>query len=242
MNKALIGVLLLAGACVASAQEPSAGSTQTNAAVQFAETSAAQVKLMGVATEAAGVVSTAGAEAPSGPAAEPAIPAAPAAEPAANPRYIFGNRDDYRFQLGVAFNYLRFTSNPFSSNLFGLNTSLTYYTNDWFGVEGDVITGFSTETYGGNHSKIFGGLGGIKIGGRRAKWEPWIHALGGGGHLQPQTALGSRTGVMALAGGGVDYRVHARLSFRGEADYVYSGFFSQTQSNVQVLGGAVLHF
>jgi hypothetical protein len=242
MNKALIGVLLLAGACGAGAQEPSVGATQTNAAAEFAGTSAAQVTLIGVTPDASGGVATAVAEAPAAPAPVPAIPAAAAAEPAATPRYIFGDRDDYRFQLGVAFSYLRFTSNPFSSNLFGLNTSLSYYTNDWFGVEGNVITGFSIDTIAGNHAKIFGGLGGIRIGGRRAKWEPWFHALGGGGHLQPQTALGSRSGVMAEAGGGVDYRVHARLSFRGEADWVYSGFFSQTQNNVQVLGGVVLHF
>jgi hypothetical protein len=36
--------------------------------------------------------------------------------------------------------------------------------------------------------------------------------------------------------------VHARLSLRGEADWVYTQFFSQSQNNLQIVGGIVLHF
>jgi hypothetical protein len=47
---------------------------------------------------------------------------------------------------------------------------------------------------------------------------------------------------MAEIGGGVDYRVHSRLSLRAEGDWLYTTYFSQNQNNFQVVGGAVLHF
>jgi hypothetical protein len=237
MTKALLGLVLLVAACGVSAQEESAG--RTNAAAGFSDTSASQVQLVSVSADnSASVDASAGNAAPSA-----SSEAAPAADPAPTPRYIFGDRDDYRWQLGVGFEYLRFQSNAFNANLLGLNTTLTYYTNDWFGVEGDVVTVFSPDTISANnHGKLFGGAGGFRIGGRRAKWEPWAHALVGGSHLQPQVANGGRNAIIAIVGPGVDYRVHARLSFRGEADYVYTGYFSQSQSNFQIIAGVVLHF
>jgi hypothetical protein len=166
------------------------------------------------------------------------------AEPAAKPKYgVFGDRDDYRWQLGVGVDYIHFQSSAFDSNMVGLNTTLTYFTNSWFGVEGSAITGFGPTVFGTkNHAKIFGGAGGIRIGGRRARWEPFAHALVGGSHLEPQTAEGGKGGLLAVAGGGVDFRVHSRLSFRGEADWLYTGFWSQSQNNLQIVGGVVLHF
>jgi hypothetical protein len=47
---------------------------------------------------------------------------------------------------------------------------------------------------------------------------------------------------MAQAGGGVDFRVHSRLSLRGEGDWIYTTYFSQNQNNFQVVAGVVLHF
>jgi hypothetical protein len=240
MKTALMGVVLLVAACGVSAQEESSTTSRTNAAAPFAETSASQVNLVStnLARDAANSTATNSSEEAS---AEPAAsPAEPAAAPV--PKYIFGERDDYRFQLAIGFEYFRFQSNAFDASLFGVNTDLTYFTNSWFGVEGNVNTGFSNDTLGVGHKKIVGGLGGIRIGSRRQKWEPWAHALVGGAHLQPQTAIGGRNGLMAVAGGGVDYRVHARLSFRVEGDWVHTSFFSQNQENVQAVGAVVLHF
>jgi len=90
--------------------------------------------------------------------------------------------------------------------------------------------------------KYFGGAGGFRIGGRRAKWEPWGHALVGGSHLQPQTAAGGRNALMAQAGLGVDYRVHSRLSLRAETDWIYTDYFSQMQNSFQAVAGVVFHF
>ena len=236
MKATLFAVLFLVGVCGLNAQEQTLAATRSNAANAFEETSAAQIKLLD-ANVYGGDAASHDAE----PASDPAATPAPAPAPA-TPKYIFGERDDYRFQLGVGFSYARFLSSQFNENLLGLNTSLTYFTNSWFGVEGNVVTGFSTGTINGFHAKLVGGLGGIHLGARRARWEPWVHALVGGSHLQPQTAAGGRTALMALAGGGVDLRRNARLSFRFEGDWMYTGYFSQTQNSFQAVAGIVLHF
>lgn len=244
MKKALMGVLLLAMASGLRAQEEGLTPDRANAAVGFRQTSGAQVKLVAMNADASEVGSGALGSSAGETSAEPGAAAAPAPEPAATPRYIFGERDDYRWQLGVGFAFMRFQSSAISSSMVGLNTTLTYYTNSWFGVEGDTVETFSPGTYGAGayHAKFFGGAGGFRIGGRRAKWEPWAHALVGGSHLQPQTAAGGRNALMAKAGVGVDYRVHSRLSLRVETDWVYTAYFSQSQNSFQGMAGVVLHF
>ena len=125
----------------------------------------------------------------------------------------------------------------------GTNTMVTYFTNGWFGFEGNLVTGFGSPVYPVNeHAKLWGGGGGIRVGSRRARWEPWGHVLVGGAHLLPQTANASKTGLMVQTGGGVDYRVHARMSIRLEGDWVYTTFFSQTQNSFQGVAGVVFHF
>jgi len=228
MKKALWGMALVVGmACGVRAQDA--------AVVATTDTGNGAAAVSWSPASGAGNVSLASAL-PSSPAPVPADPA--------TPKYVFfGDRDDYRWQLGVGFDYLRFTSRAFDANMYGLNTTLTYYTNSWFAVEGSAIEVFGPTLYGqSNHAKMFTGMGGFRIGGRRARWEPFGHALVGGSHLQVQTAYGGRNALTAMAGGGVDFRVHARLSLRGEADWIYTGYFSQTQNNIQALGGVVLHF
>ena len=241
MRKGLLGVLvLLMVAWAAGAQEASLGvaaaKDTTNVAAGFAESSAAQVNLYAP-----------GEAARSFALATRAIPAASAAaaEPAAatpRPKFVFGVRDDYRWQLGVGVEFFRFQSSRIEASLVGLNTTLTYFTNDWFAVEGNLVTGFAPQIYDREHVKYFGGGGGIRIGSRRERWEPWGHALVGGGHLQPQTAEASMTALMVQAGGGVDYRVNARLSLRVEGDYVFNTFFSEHQNDFQGVTGVVFHF
>ncbi len=241
MSKGLLGVLvLLLAAWAVGAQEASLGvaaaKDTTNVAADFAESSAGQVSLYAPSEEARGFAL-----------ATPAIPAASAAaaEPAAatpQPKFVFGARDDYRWQLGVGVEYFRFESSRIYASLVGLNTTVTYFTNDWFAVEGNLVTGFAPEIYDREHVKYFGGGGGVRIGSRRARWEPWGHALVGGGHLQPQTAGASRTALMVQAGGGVDFRMNSRLSLRAEGDYVFNTFFSQHQNDFEAVAGVVFHF
>lgn len=241
MKRALLGLLLVTGtASGVKAQYSSAANSRVTATADtsFSNPSDSQPGVL-LSSDGNFALASPAAEANATPSAIP-VPA----EPSAKPKYgVFGDRDDYRWQLGVGFEYLRFQSSAFNANMVGLNTTLTYYTNSWFGVEGSAITGFGPTVFdSNNHAKIFGGAGGIRIGGRRARWEPFGHAQVGGSHLEPQTANGGKGGLLALAGGGVDFRVHSRLSFRGEVDWVYTGFFSQSQNNFQVIGGAVLHF
>ncbi|HTQ96207.1 MAG TPA: hypothetical protein VMH89_05340 [Candidatus Acidoferrum sp.] len=236
MKKALMGWMLLVGmACGVSAQE-NAAQGRTNVAGDFSDSSASQVTLFTPNETAAFSIATPAPDASATP-----LPAAPTPTP--HPKYVFfGDRDDYRWQLGVGLEFMRFNSSAFDANLWGVNTTLTYYTNTWFAVEGSVVTGFGPETFNQYHAKIFGGMGGIRLGGRRARFEPFGHALVGGSHLQVQTAEGGRNSIMAQAGVGVDYRVHSRLSLRGEGDWVYTTYFSQNQNNFQIVGGIVLHF
>jgi hypothetical protein len=241
MRKGLLGVLvLLMVAWAVGAQEAGLGvaaaEDATNVAADFAESSTAQVSLYAPSEEARSFAL-----------ATPAIPAASAAAaagaPAApRPKFVFGARDDYRWQLGVGVEFFRFQSSRIDASLVGLNTTVTYFTNDWFAVEGNLVTGFAPEIYDREHVKYFGGGGGIRIGTRRARWEPWGHALAGGGHLQPQTVASSRTALMVQAGGGVDFRVNSQLSLRAEGDYVFNTFFSEHQNDFQAIAGVVFHF
>jgi len=172
----------------------------------------------------------------------PGDPAALPSSPAAKPKFVFGDRDDYRWQLGFGVELFRFQSNLINATLVGTNTTLTYFTNSWLGLEGSLGTGFAPEIYDREHVKIFTYSGGVRIGTRRARFEPWGHVQFGGAHLQPQTAGNSRNAFMFLAGIGLDFRVNSRLSLRGSADYVRTLFFSQDQNNVQGTLGAVIHF
>jgi hypothetical protein len=235
MKKSLIAVLLLlVAAGVAGAQEEYSRAGRTNAAASFELTSAAKVDLLPASEEAREAPSVTLATAEGGASAAPA--------PAAKPKFVFGDRDDYRWQLEMGVEFFRFQSSRFDSSMVGTNTTVTYCTNGWFAVEGNLVTGFAPTIYSNEHVKLFGGGGGIRVGSRRARWEPWLHALVGGGHLQPQTAGVSRTGLMVQSGGGVDYRLHARLSLRLEADWAYTTFFSQSQNNFQGVAGVVFHF
>jgi hypothetical protein len=243
MSKGLLGVaMVLLTAWAVGAQETSTatGTTKepTNVAAGFAENSVAAVNLY-TPSEGGGSFALSTVAAPAGSAAaEPAAGAA--ATP--RPRFVFGDRDDYRWQLGLGVEFLRFQSSRIDASLVGLNTTVTYFTNDWFALEGNVVTGFAPEIYEQEHVKYFGGGGGIRIGSRRARWEPWGHVLAGGGHLQPQTAGSSRNALMVQAGAGVDFRLHARLSLRGEGDYVFNNFFSEHQNGFQAVAGVVFHF
>lgn len=239
MKKALVGALfVLSAALAAGAQEANSRTgTGQGAATAWLSSSdlAATAPFDYSEAHYTATVSV------SGGSAAASFPEKPAS-PAPKPKFVFGDRDDYRFQLGVGIEFFRFQSSVYSATLVGTNTTLTYFTNSWFALEGDVVTGFAPEIYVREHVKYVAGAGGIRIGGRRLKWEPWGHVLVGGGHLQPQTAGSSKTALTLQTGLGVDYRLNSRVSLRAGADYVYTRFFSQNQHNIQGATGIVFHF
>lgn len=239
MNKPILGMaIILASACAVGAQQasvnPSSDPSAENVAAPFSDTSAAQINLLETAnSESRSFASPA-------PAAAEATP--PPAAPAPKPNFIYGNRDDYRWQLAVGVGFYRFQSSTINASLVGTNTTVSYWTNGWFAVEGNLVTGFAPTILQNEHVKYFGGGGGFRVGGRRNRFEPWVHALIGGAHLQPQTAGGNRSALAAQAGIGLDYRLHSRFSIRGEVDWVYTTFFNQTQNNFQTALDVVFHF
>jgi opacity protein-like surface antigen len=212
-----------------------------NAAAPFDNTSAARANLFSATSDSDSSSFALATPSATASLATPAPAASPAA-PAPKPRLVFGDRDDYRWQIGLGVEFFRFQSNRISASLVGLNTTLTYFTNDWFGLEGSLVTGFAPTVYSNEHVKYFGGSGGFRVGSRRARFEPWGHVLVGVGHLQPQLAGASRNALTLQAGLGLDYRVNSRLSLRAEGDYVYSKFFSDQQNNFQGVAGLVFHF
>jgi hypothetical protein len=169
-----------------------------------------------------------------------ALPADPAG--AADPKFLYGGRDDYRWQLGIGASWVRFRSSVFNASAVGLNTSVSYYLNNWLGIEGNILTGFAPEIFDREHVKLVNFTGGPRIAWRQRRWEPWGHALFGLSHEQPQTAAGGRNTFAIQVGGGADYRLNPRLSFRLEGDWLRTQFFSQSQNNFVLVGGIVLHF
>jgi hypothetical protein len=163
-------------------------------------------------------------------------PAAPA------PRFVFGGRDDFRWQMGLGISIVRFRSKPYYATGVGTDTSVTYFTNDWFGLEGRVTTAFSPTTFSGDQVKLAGYGVGPKLAWRDQKFEPFIHGILGGIHVLPQTALGSANGFEFQLGGGMGYRFNPRLSTRLVVDWVRTRLFGQWQDNAQVALQSVLHF
>ena len=175
----------------------------------------------------------------SGLSPKPALPNAPAL-----PQSSSASEITYRWDLAVGYEYVHFDSDPFSADLHGIHTDLTYNFNEWFGLEGSVISAFGSDVFAGEMSKyVLYTVGGrINGGSMRRRLVPWGHVLVGGAHLNPQVAHESKNGFALQLGGGADWRFRDRLSFRGEADYVRTQLYSSSQNNFQIGVGAVLHF
>jgi opacity protein-like surface antigen len=241
MKKPILGMaVILSFAFGVRAQQadntPSAGRSAENAAASFSDTSAAQVNLFDTSTSESRSFSLAA------PGAADPTPAPVPAAPAPKPNFLYGSRDDYRWQLALGVEFYRFQSNLINASLAGTNTMVSYWTSSWVAVEGNIVTGFAPAINLNEHVKYFGGAGGVRVGGRRNRFEPWVHALVGGAHLQPQTAGNSRSAFSTQAGIGLDYRLHSRFSVRLETDWVYTTFFNQSQNNFQGALDVVYHF
>jgi hypothetical protein len=240
-------VLLMLGlgvGCAASAQE-AVSNTATdngNVAAEFSAGPAAGATLFRL--PAAVVVSAApDSVASPAPASLPGSAAPDASpKPAPEPRFVYGGRDDYRWQLAIGVDWLRFRSSIFNASAVGTDTSLTYFTNEWFGIEGNVATAFAPQIFDQEHVKLLVYGAGPKITWRQNKWEPWMHAIVGGAHEMPQTAGNSKNAFAVELGGGTDYRFNPRFSGRLGADWVHTGFFGQSQNNFKLMAGIVFHF
>ncbi len=250
MKKLLLAASLLGSVSVAQAQvsAPIPQIDRGNAAQDFSTTSAAKATLL--SDLAAGDTISVAANKPANTFAAPVVATALAlpfetaepASPSPKPKFLYGGRDDYRWELSLAASWLRFRSSVFNASAVGISTSVVYFTNEWFGVEGNITAVFAPTILQNEHVKIATYGAGPKIAWRQKQWEPWLHGIFGGAHEQPQTSAGSRNSYEIKAGGGADYRWNPRLSFRLEGDYVRTGFFHGSQNNFQLAGGLVFHF
>lgn len=238
--------LLLGSVGVAQAQveAPQPVFDIDNAAPDFSATSAAKATLPDLLAVTDSLVRAGMTSTPplsTALSAEPA--AAEPASPSPDPRFVYGGREDYRWQLGLSLAWVRFNSSRFNANAIGVKASVAYFLNEWLGVEGSVSGTWAGPPAGFNtDAKVLLYGAGPKVTWRQKRWEPWLHAILGGAHEQPQTADHGRNSYGILAGGGADYRWNPHLSFRAEGNYVRTGFFGQSQNNFELAGGAVLHF
>jgi len=165
------------------------------------------------------------------------------AAPSPKPKFLYSRNDIVRWELGFGFTWVRFRSSIFDASAVGIRTSLTYNTNEWFGIEGNVSAAFAPEIYDRAHVKLLIYGAGPKIAWHRfQRWDPWLHAIIGGAHEQPQTAGNGKNAFAVQLGGGADYNFNARFSARLEGNYVRTSFFGQSQNNFQLGAGLVLHF
>jgi len=244
-------LLALCSVCVAQAQEPAApdANDKTNMLPGLAAVSAPKVSFVNSFTASGAPVfrvtkpmSTFDAPAVATSLALPFDAADPGA-PAPKPKFLYSRDDIVRWELGLGFNWIRFRSSIFNANAVGLKTSVTYYTNDWFGIEGNLSAAWGPDVFPRQRAKLLVYGGGPKITWRRYKrWDPWLHGIFGGAHEQPQTTGNSKSTYSIQLGGGANYNFNYRLSGRLEGNYVRTGFFGQSQNNFQLGAGVVLHF
>ena len=247
MKRLLLAALLLGSGSVARAQmgAPTLQRDRGNTAQELSTTSAAKATLL--SDLAAVVTFSASAAKPAKLFASPVVATALAlpldnAEPSPQPKFLYGGRGDYRWELGLGASFLRFQSSALNASPVGVNTSVVYFTNEWFGIEGNVTAGFARTVFVNEHVKIATYGGGPKFTWRQKQWEPWLHGIFGGAHEQPQVSGFGRNSYVIKAGGGADYRWNPRISFRFAGDYVRTGFFNQSQNNFQLEAGFVFHF
>lgn len=234
MKRIATVALLVLGTCAALPAQQSSYLMSAPAALPAA--SAASSFNFTLVPELAAPVNDFSSPAPSRPSALPAAPAPP--QPSSR------SEEGYSWDLAVGYEYIHFHSAPFNLNLSGLHTDLTYNLNNWIGVEGSLVSAFGGTIFDGERSKYVSYTGGARIigGASHRGFTPWAHALVGGVHVNPQTALGSRNSYAIQAGGGVDWVYNTRVSLRGEADYVRTGLYHGSQNNFQIGLGAVIHF
>lgn len=227
-----VALLALTAVSVASAQDDRTAPSQAdaNVAAGFANTSAASRKFSDAIMWPSAAVRLVHATA----LAEPA-PAAP------DPNFAYGSRDDFRWQLALGVSLLRFRSPIYYATAVGTDTSVTYFTNEWLGVEGKINTAFAPAIRLNGHVKYLSYGAGPKIAWRSRKWEPWMHTIFGGAHILPQTGAG-QSGFGLQMGGGADYRILPHLSARVGVDWVRTHLFGEWQNSGQANADIVLHF
>ena len=90
------------------------------------------------------------------------------------------------------------------------------------------------------HSFLFGPRVSASVG----KLRPFAHILVGASHMSESSSLlsSSDTSFAYALGGGVDYHLIPLISWRVQADWLQTRFFSNTQNNVRISTGIAFRF
>jgi hypothetical protein len=178
------------------------------------------------------------------PFASPAYPPAAAAPASKSPvPKIKDTGRENRWQIGLGVALVRFRSSIYFATAVGLNSSISYFLKDSLAIEGAVTSAFAPAVFQSfEHVKYVGYGAGPKYVLTHDQLQPWVHALVGGIHILPQTALGSQNGFEVLIGGGADYALNPNWALRLEADYIRTHVFGQSQNSGQAVLGIVHSF
>lgn len=135
-------------------------------------------------------------------------------------------------------------------NFHGWNASIAGNVNKWFGLVADF-----TGHYGGaidedgfdERQRVHGYHFGPRFSARKKRVTPFAHALVGASSLKGTlTGFGQRfefndTGLSFVLGGGLDIKVHDRVSIRAfQLDYLRARFFGETENRGRLAFGLVL--
>jgi hypothetical protein len=146
------------------------------------------------------------------------------------------------------------------TNLNGWNGSVEGKVLPFIGIVGDfsghygsvplAVNPACTTVIGGSCSglnastNIYNFLFGPRVSVSVGKVRPFAHALLGAAHMSESASLlsSSSTSFAYALGGGVDYHVIPLISWRVQGDFLQTRFFSNTQNNVRISTGIVIHF
>jgi hypothetical protein len=249
MKKLLsVAVFLFAASGPAWAQDEVRAVPQTeNAAMDFSRTSAARftaassdeaLRAFATSPRLPDALPSAGLE----PRPSPASPADPPAAATPEPKIKDAGREN-RWQIGLGVALVRFRSSVYFATAVGVNASASYFLTNSLAIEGAVTSAFAPAVFQSFERVKYVGYGaGPRFTLDRAALQPWVHALVGGIHILPQTALGSKNGFELLVGGGADYALNPDWALRLEADYVRTQVFGQSQNSGQAVLGIVYRF
>jgi len=133
------------------------------------------------------------------------------------------------------------------ANLNGWEGSLEGKVFPWVGIVADFSGHYGSEDFApplfihsdiGEHNFLFGPRVSVSVG----KVRPFAEALFGAGHISGNNGFGSDTSFATAIGGGLDYSLVHAIGWRFQADYLQTRFFGDTQNNVRLSTGLVLHF
>lgn len=137
----------------------------------------------------------------------------------------------------AGYSYLRSDPGPLpSANTSGWNAAVTWNWNKWLGLKADVSGHYCCDS-----SKEHNFLFGPEFTLHRGKLRPFLHGLAGVSVGRSDT-FSENTWAFA-AGGGLDWRVHDRISIRvAQADWLGTGYVDDLRNNFRLSAGLVFHF